>query len=210
MVPRACVAIVLLATALLLPSYGRSADWTFSQAELARLGEGGVLVSADVASDRSTGDIRAAVQVHAPAERIFSALTECSEALAYVPNLTRCAVKESWPEDAWRVVEHHFHYNWLLPDVSYVIRAEYERYTRIRFDNLRGDFRENRGEWALQPVDEGKAIIVSYRVHVVPRFYVPRWILRSIIKRDLPQLMTALRSRVEAPAPATAARTDGS
>ncbi len=204
MFPRASVAIVLLATALFIPSYGRSADWAFSQAELTRLGQGGVLVSADVTSDRSTGDIRAAVQVHAPAERIFYALTECSEALKYVPNLQRCAVLETAPDDSWRVVEHHFHYNWLLPDIYYVIRADYERYSRIRFDNLRGDFRENRGAWELDPVDEGKAIIVTYRVHVVPRFYVPRWLLRSVIKRDLPQLMTALRAQVEARAPATA------
>src|SRR5262245_45303307 len=178
MVPRACVAIVLLATAVFVPSYGRSADWAFSEAELTRLGEGSVLVAADVASDRSTGDIRAAVQIRAPAERIFRALTECSEVLAYAPHLERCAVLETAPDDSWRVVEHHVHYGWFMPDAYYVIRAEYERYTRIRFENVRGDFRENRGEWELQPADEGKAVIVSYRVHVVPRFYVPKWILQ--------------------------------
>ena len=207
MFPRAFVAIVLLAVALLVPSYGRSADWTFSEAELARLGEGGVLVAADVSSDRSKGDIRAAVKIHAAAERIFRTLTECSEVLAYVPHLQRCAVLETAPDDSWQVVEHHIHYGWLMPDAYYVIRADYERYTRIRFDNVRGDFRENRGEWQLEPVDEGKAVVVTYRVHLVPRFYVPRWILRSAIKRDLPDLMTALRARAEAPAPA-AARAD--
>lgn len=204
MLPRASVAIVLLATAVLVPSYGWSADWAFSQAELTRLGEGGVLVSADVSSDRSKGDIRAAVQIRAPAERIFRALTECSEVLAYVPHLVRCAVLETAPDDSWQVVEHHIHYGWLMPDAYYVIRAEYERYTRIRFDNVRGDFRENRGEWELEPVDDGKAIIVTYRVHVVPRFYVPRWILRSAIKRDLPDMMTALRAHTEAVVPAAA------
>jgi len=202
MVPRAFVAALLLATALLVPSYGRSADWTFSEAELARLGQGGVLVAADVASDRSTGDIRAAVQIRAPAERIFRALTECSEVLAYVPHLERCAVLETAPDDSWQVVEHHIHYGWFMPDAYYVIRADYERYTRIRFDNVRGDFRENRGQWELQPVEDGKAVIVTYRVHLVPRFYVPRWILRSAIKRDLPELMTALRAHAEAPEPA--------
>jgi uncharacterized protein YndB with AHSA1/START domain len=207
MFPRATVAIVLLAVVLLVPSYGWSADWTFSEAELARLGAGGVLVAADVSSDRSKGDIRAAVKIHAPAERIFRALTECSEVLAYVPHLERCAVLETAPDDSWQVVEHHIHYGWLMPDAYYVIRADYERYTRIRFDNVRGDFRENRGEWQLALVDDGKAVIVTYRVHVVPRFYVPRWILRSAIKRDLPDLMTALRARAEAPEPA-AARAD--
>src|SRR5262249_39333036 len=151
MSPRAFVAALLLATALLVPSYGRSADWTFSEAELARLGQGGVLVSADVAADRSTGDIRAAVQIRAPAERIFRTLTECAEVLAYVPHLERCAVLETAPDDSWRVVEHHIHYGWFMPDAYYVIRAEYERYTRIRFENVRAAFPENPGAWDLQP-----------------------------------------------------------
>src|SRR5215470_16161540 len=141
MVPRVFVAALLLATALLVPSYGHSADWTFSEAELARLGEGGVLVSADVSSDRSKGDVRSAVKIHAPAERIFRALTECSEVLAYVPHLERCAVLETAPDDSWRVVEHHIHYGWFMPNAYYVIKAQYERYTRIRFDTVRSDFR---------------------------------------------------------------------
>jgi uncharacterized membrane protein len=206
MFSRASVAIVLLAAALFVPSYGWSADWAFSEAELARLGQGGVLVSAAVTSDRSTGDIRAAVQIQAAAERIFRTLTDCSEVLAYVPHLERCAVLETAPDDSWQVVEHHIHYGWLMPDAWYVIRADYERFERIRFSNVRGDFRENQGMWELQPASGANAIIVTYRVHVVPRFYVPRWILRSALKRDLPQLMTALRARAEAPPP-PAART---
>ncbi len=206
MVSRASVAIVLLAAAVFVPSNARSADWALSEAELARLGRGAVLVSAAVTNDRSTGDIRAAVQVRASAERIFRTLTECSEVLAYVPHLERCAVLETAPDDSWQVVEHHIHYGWIMPDAWYVIRADYERFERIRFNNVRGDFRENRGMWELQPADGGNAIIVTYRVHVVPRFYVPRWILRSALKRDLPELMTALRARAEAP-PTAAART---
>ena len=201
---RARVAILLLASMLFVPAYGQSADWAFSPADLARLGEGGVLVTADVGNEHSTGDIRAAVQVRASAERIFRTLTECSEVLAYVPHLVRCAVLETAPDGSWEIVEHHIHYGWLMPDAYYVIRADYERFERIRFDNVRGDFRENRGEWQLRPVDEGKAIIVTYRVHVVPRFYVPRWLIRSALKRDLPDLMTALRARAEAPLPAAA------
>ena len=204
MFPRVRVAIVLLASALFVPSFGQSADWAFTATELTRLGEGRVLVSADAANDRPAGDIRAAVQVRAPAERIFRALTDCAEVLAYVPHLERCVVLETAPDGSWQVVEHHIHYGWFMPDAYYVIRADYEGFARIRFSNVRGDFRENRGEWALQPTGDGQAIIVTYRVKVVPRFYVPRWLIRSALKRDLPELMRALRAHAEAPLPATA------
>src|SRR5690348_14300688 len=68
---RVHVAIVLLAQALLSSTvYGQEADWTPTEAELARLRDGAVLVEADGATDRSSGDVRAAVQIKASAERI--------------------------------------------------------------------------------------------------------------------------------------------
>jgi hypothetical protein len=93
------VAIVLLALSLLSSSlYGQSGDWTLSEAELARLSDGAVLVDAELASDRPTGNVRAAVQVRASPERVFRTLTNCAEALRFVPHLRRCAVLETAPD----------------------------------------------------------------------------------------------------------------
>jgi ribosome-associated toxin RatA of RatAB toxin-antitoxin module len=195
---RVRVAIVLLAQAL-LPStlYGQDADWTPTEAELARLRDGAVLVEADGATDRSSGDVRAAVQIQAPAERIFNTLTDCTEALRFVPHLRHCAVLETAPDESWQIVEQQIDYGWFMPHAYYVFRADYERYDRIRVSNVRGDFRENRGSWQFRPTDDGKATIVTYQLHVVPRFFVPRWLMRSTLRRDLPQLMKGLRARVD-------------
>src|SRR5262245_20593904 len=71
------VAIVLLAQALFPPSlYGQNADWTLTPAELARLRDGAVLVDGEVGADHPTGDVRAAVQIRASAERVFRTLTD--------------------------------------------------------------------------------------------------------------------------------------
>jgi hypothetical protein len=85
-----------------------------------------------------------------------------------------------------------------MPRATYVFRAEYERFTRIRFSNVRGDFRENRGMWEFRPAADGKATIVTYQVRLVPRFFVPRWVMRMTLKRDLPELMKGLRGEAEA------------
>ena len=195
------VAVVLLALSLLSSSlYGQSGDWTPTEAELARLGDGAVLVEAELASDRPTGNVRAAVQIRASAERVFRTLTSCTEALRFVPHLRRCAVLETAPDGSWQVVEQEIDYGWFMPRAYYVFRADYEGFKRIRFNNVRGDFRENRGEWTFNPTADGTGTVVTYRVHVVPRFMVPRWLMRSTLKRDLPDLMKGLRSHAEAPA----------
>jgi ribosome-associated toxin RatA of RatAB toxin-antitoxin module len=194
------VAVVLLALSLLSSSlYGQSGDWTLTEAELARLGNGAVLVDAELASDRPTGNVRAAVQVRASAERIFRTLTSCAEALRFVPHLRRCAVLETAPDGSWQVVEQEIDYGWFMPRAYYVFRADYDGFERVRFSNVRGDFRENRGEWSFHPTADGTATVVTYRVQVVPRFMVPRWLMRSTLKRDLPDLMKGLRGRAEGP-----------
>ena len=196
------VAIVLLAQALFPSSlYGENTGWTLTAADLARLGDGAVLVEGDLAAEHPAGNVRAAVQIRAPAERVFRTLTDCAEALRFVPHLRHCAVLESAPDDSWQVVEQQIDYGWFMPHAYYVFRAEYDRFTHIRFSNVRGDFRENHGNWDFRPTADGNATIVTYRVQVVPRFYVPRWIMRSTLKRDLPELMKGLRQRSEAPHP---------
>jgi uncharacterized membrane protein len=206
---RVRVAIVLLAPALFAPAYGQAADWALTKAELARLGDGGVLVAAEVSNDRPAGDVRAAVQIRAPAERIFRTLTDCAQALTFVPHLRHCAVLETAADGSSQVVEQEIRYGWLKPHVYYVFRADYERFTRIRFTNIRGDFRENRGIWEFRPVHDGTATIVTYRVRLVPCFFVPRWMLRATLKRDLPELMKGLRARAESQPQAPSAAAAG-
>ncbi|MEP7242159.1 MAG: SRPBCC family protein [Gammaproteobacteria bacterium] len=196
----ASVAIVLLAQALLAPAYADSADWPLTPAELARLREGAVLVSAELANDRSSGDVRAAVQIRETPERVFRTLTDCTKALQFVPHLQHCAVLGTAPDGAWEEVEHKIHYGWFMPHAQYVFHADYEHFSRIRISNVRGDFREHSGLWEFRPLEGGTATLVTYRVHLVPRFFVPRLVMRSILKRDLPELMKGLRQQAEPPA----------
>ena len=193
----ASVAIALLAQALLVPAYADSADWPLTPAELARLREGGVLVSAELANDRSSGDVRAAVQIRATPEQVFRTLTDCTKALRFVPHLEHCVVLATAADGAWEDVEQKVHYGWFMPHAQYVFHAEYERFARIRISNVRGDFREHSGVWEFRPLEGGTATLVTYRVHLVPRFFVPRLVMRSTLKRDLPELMKGLRQQAE-------------
>jgi ribosome-associated toxin RatA of RatAB toxin-antitoxin module len=187
---RAMLVILLLGT-----SVAGAGEWLFSDAELQQLAAGEVLVSASVAGSGS--DIQGAVQIQAPPETIFRVMTDCAQALEYVPHLEHCAVLDSAEDGSWQVFEQRIDYSWLLPPAHYVFRADYEPYTRIRTHHIRGDFRENRGVWELHPTPDGASTIVTYQAHVVPQFFVPRWMLRSALRRDLPEMLRRLRERSE-------------
>jgi uncharacterized protein YndB with AHSA1/START domain len=185
----------------------QSADWALSQPQLDRLATGAIISEGDVATDRAAADVRAAIRIHATPEQVFRTLTDCARALRFVPHLKRCTVVDTAPDGRWQNVEQQVDYGWLVPRAKYMFHAEYETFTRIRFSNLGGDFHENRGVWTFRPVDDGRATVVSYEARIAPAFYVPRWVMRNMLKRDLPDLMRGLRTHAEAARPATATNT---
>ena len=157
-----------------------------------------MIVVAEVDSSRRSGDVRAAVQITASAEEVFRTLSDCEQALEFVPHLERCSVLERAPDDSWQVVEQDLDYGWYLPRITVVFRAEYEPFERITFQQVRGDLKINEGSWELLPAnDAAGSTIATYSMRVVPRFYVPRRLIQSSLKRDLPDLMRALRARCE-------------
>ena len=206
-VNRAVGAWLLLLASLLAftaPGVCLSADWTLSAPQLAQVTSGAIVAEGDVAPDRPAADIRAAIKIAAPPEQVFRTLTDCPRALRFVPHLKRCVVLETAPDGSWQNVEQQVDYSWLVPRAHYVFHAEYEKFTRIRFSNLRGDFRENRGVWAFAPLDDGRSTLVTYEARIAPAFYVPRWVMRNMLKRDLPDLMRGLRTFSEAARSTTA------
>ncbi len=181
-----------------MPITCQSADWALSEPQMERVKAGVIIAEGDVAPDRAAADVRAAIKISAPPEEVFGTLTDCARALRFVPHLKRCTVLETAPDGRWQNVEQQVDYSWLAPRANYVFHAEYEKFTGIRFSNLRGDFRENRGVWMFAPLDDGRSTLVTYEARVVPAFYVPRWVLRNMLKRDLPDLMRGLRTQAEA------------
>jgi ribosome-associated toxin RatA of RatAB toxin-antitoxin module len=196
-VPPAAWLVVLLAFMLAFSPPCLSADWALSESQLQQLKSGAVISEGEVAPDRPAADIRAAVQVSASPETVFRTLTDCKLALRFVPHLKRCNVLDTAADGSWQDVEQLVDYGWLAPRANYVFHADYDRFKRIRFTNLRGDFRENHGVWEFQSLNGGQATLVTYQARVAPAFYVPRWMMRSMLKRDLPDLMRGLRSYAE-------------
>jgi uncharacterized protein YndB with AHSA1/START domain len=189
----------LLICALLTCIGAQAQDWALTAEDLALLDQREVLLPSDPNHERSAGNFRAAIEIDAPAEHVFRTMTDCAQALKFVPHLTRCSVLETSPDGSWQIILHEVGYQWFMPRVSYVFRADYQPFERVRFSAVRGDFDVNEGVWELLPRREGAATVVTYRAQVVARFFVPRWLALASLKRDLPELLQGLRAQCEAP-----------
>ena len=197
--------ITLLWTRALLASPGSAAEasWIADADVQGRLAHGEVVVESATASDpdRPSGRVRAAVLIRARPEAIWAVLTDCREALRFVPGLRVCRRVDGAPDGRWADVEQEIRYAWLLPAVHNVLRVDSDRPRRIDFHRVSGDLKQEEGSWRLTPTANGSATVVEYEMYLDPGFWVPQWLVNRTLRKDLPAALAGLRERVEQPPP---------
>jgi hypothetical protein len=162
--------------------------------ELAQNGD--IAVTVSLGPGEQSGTAHGTVRIHASREAVWSLITSCSESIRLVPGLEACEVLETAPDQSWQRIRQVMNYSWLVPRVTYVIRASYDPPTRVAVERMSGDLRTLRGTWEL--TSDGADTIARYMVDLTPGFWVPHWIVLSAMRKDLPKMLRALRSRAEA------------
>ena len=157
---------------------------------------GDIEVAVSLDAGEQSGNANASVKIHARREVVWSLITSCAEALHLVPGLVACDVMETAPDRSWQRILHVLDYSWYVPKLTYEIRASYTYPSRVSIERISGDLRILRGSWTLQ--SEGDDTIADYMVDLAPGFWVPHWIVRAALRRDLPKMLSSLRSRAEA------------
>jgi Polyketide cyclase / dehydrase and lipid transport len=153
-----------------------------------------ISVSLDPAEQ--SGSASATVRIHARRETVWALITSCPESLRMVPGLEVCDVLETAPDQSWQRIRHVMNYSWYVPKLTYVIRANYDPPAKVSIERVAGDLRTLRGSWELK--SDGNYTIAHYMVDLTPGFWVPHWIVRSALRKDLPKMLRALRFRAEA------------
>jgi Polyketide cyclase / dehydrase and lipid transport len=161
--------------------------------DFAQHGDIEVRVVLDAAEQSGHAD--ATVRIHAPRDVVWSLITSCSEALTLVPGLVGCKVLETSADRSWQKIQHVMDYSWYVPKLTYVFRASYEGVSRVSIERISGDLRTLSGSWELS--QDHDYTVARYQIDLAPGFWVPRWIERAALKRDLPKMMRALRARAE-------------
>jgi polyketide cyclase/dehydrase/lipid transport protein len=154
-----------------------------------------IQVSVSLDSAEQSGSASATVAIHAPREVVWKLITSCPESVKMVPGLEVCDVLETAPDQSWQKIRHVMNYSWYVPKITYVIRASYDPPSKVSIERVAGDLRTLRGSWELQ--QNGDFTIAHYSVDLAPGFWVPHWMVRTVLKKDLPRMLRALRTRAE-------------
>jgi hypothetical protein len=185
------VRTLLVLTAIFAAASSQAANLA---AEAASSNDINVSVALDPAEQSGTAS--ATVRIHARREVVWALITSCPESVSMVPGLEICDVLETAPDQSWQRIRHVMDYSWYVPKLTYVIRANYDPPSKVSIERVSGDLRTLRGSWELK--SDGDYTIAHYSVDLAPGFWVPHWIVRSVLRKDLPKMLRALRSRAEA------------
>jgi hypothetical protein len=156
---------------------------------------GDIEVSVALDSAEQSGSAAATVRIHAGREVVWDLITSCPEAMRMIPGLLACSVLETAPDRSWQRIRHVMNYSWYVPTVTYELRATYQMPVHVGIERISGDLRTLRGSWDLQ--SDGDFTLAHYRVELAPGFWVPRWVVHAALRRDLPKMLRALRTRAE-------------
>jgi carbon monoxide dehydrogenase subunit G len=151
----------------------------------------------------SRARVVAAVSIRAAPDRVWDVLDDCEQAAAFIPGLRRCHLLERAPDGSWELIEHEVKYSWLMPAIHSVFHMQNDPPHSIQFWRVRGDLKDERGEWLLRPAPDGLTTTLEYQVDIDPGFWIPNSFLRRALRKELPAALLALRARVEAQSPQT-------
>lgn len=192
----------LLAIAALALLGGRHAALAQTEPDLswvdrAAVGAREVQVNADRGDRPLTVLVRIAAEVDAPPAAIWKILTACELAPEYIPNVVSCKKVEELDGGRADLFVQTIKPIFFLPTFEHVFRLDYTPYTRIDVHRVSGPIAYMEGSWWLLPQDSGRILLV-YQVAVDPGLPLPRFLVRATMKRDLPQIVMAVRERAEA------------
>jgi hypothetical protein len=158
--------------------------------------QGDIDMRVSLDSGAQSGSAAATVRIHARPAAIWPLLTSCAEALKLVPGLISCEVLDTAPDGSSQRIRQVVDYSWILPKLTYEIRADYDYPARVSIERVAGDLRTLKCSWYLEA--DGDYTVAHYSLDLTPGIWVPRWLVRFALRHDLPKMLRELRARAEA------------
>lgn len=198
---------LLLAAVFVMPSAWACWKTTSAPApapqgpDLARMRQGVVLVSeCPKTPEAPMRSVMARMVINRPVDAVWTALMNQESLFRNEPHMKKVATVAKTLHGR-QDVAYSLSISSLLPTFDYVTRIQFvpEAWT-AHFNRTSGSFKSFRGFATLSPVDNGQKTLMTYALQVDPGFLIPQFVVRSILKSELPSLMGHIRSQVPPPA----------
>ena len=175
-----------------------------TEAQRDELESGEILSRLADADGAAVQQVEAIATVDAPAERVFRVVTDLDAFAEFLPN-----VRESRIESREGEVLINFQ-SLDLPfvrDRHYRIRVRNETAgpadapvyrSRWQYEPGSGNIVDSRGSWEVVPLTGVRSLVI-YRAFVDPGGGIPKWFVETASRRGVPDLIEAVRRRVEHP-----------
>lgn len=164
--------------------------------EMQRLQAGEILVQT-IHSDKSGGAARVTALFHAEADAVWNVIGYCENEFIYVRGLELCEVLV--PGLQYIRKHHRVNNNWYTPTLDFVFEARRTSPTHGDFKLVgEGDLKVMQGQWDLRPAATGEGLVVSHDIRIQSRLPAPRWLVRRVLKTDLPDMLACVRGMANA------------
>ena len=167
-----------------------SPEEALTREDIERLKRGEILTET-IHNEKSGGAARVIALFHAAPEEVWDTIGYCENEFVYVRGLELCEVLI--PGLQFIRKHHRVNNNWYTPTIDFVFEASRSSPTHGDFKLVEGNLRVLEGQWDFQLLAGSEAIIVTHDIRVRSRFPAPRWLVRRVLKGDLPDMLACIR-----------------
>eukprot|EP00276_Gloeochaete_wittrockiana_P002973 CAMPEP_0184656852 /NCGR_PEP_ID=MMETSP0308-20130426/16800_1 /TAXON_ID=38269 /ORGANISM="Gloeochaete witrockiana, Strain SAG 46.84" /LENGTH=703 /DNA_ID=CAMNT_0027094161 /DNA_START=444 /DNA_END=2555 /DNA_ORIENTATION=- len=141
----------------------------------------------------------ARVRIEADPDRVWDVLTDYENLPEFIPSLAKCE-RMQHPSGGIRLLQVGAQ---SLPYIHFEAKVimdleENRNKGELSFQMIEGDFHIFQGRWQLSRIDgSSAATLLEYSVDVKPKMSLPAMFIGTIIRKDLPVNLLAVRQRAE-------------
>jgi hypothetical protein len=163
--------------------------------DMARLQRGEILVRT-VHEKKSGGAAQVTALFHSSVEAVWNVIGYCKNEFIYVRGLELCELVK--PGLSVMRKHHRVNNNWYTPTIDFTFEASRTSSTHGEFQLVGGNLKVMEGMWDFQPHSNSGNLVVTHEIRIRSRFPVPRWLMRRVLKNDLPDMVACVRGLASA------------
>ncbi len=134
--------------------------------------------------------------IKATPKEIFEQLSQLEQTHKYMPRLYYSKVKKQFSKNTF-YVHRKLKVAWVKVNLHIWIKlTPYKKIEWRLFPNKKNDIKNTVGAFVLEPIKGGKETLVTYLLYTDSGRWVPGFIKKIMLRKDLPKVMKALEKRV--------------